>query len=96
MRDLFPTALRHMKPRRPKPPSKYIRAAFDRKIERPKTTFEFDDALDVSPPGNDMRPRQRMPRPTQRRQVSSSFAEELARTTFLTRRITRLRGFREE
>jgi len=79
MRDLFPTAPRHMKPRRPTPPSKYIPAAFNRKIERPKTTFEFDDALDVLPPGKDMRPRQRMPRPAQRRHVSASFAEELAR-----------------
>ena len=78
MRDLFPTALRHMKPRRPKPPSKYIRAAFNRKIERPDRLFEFDDPLDVFPPA-DMRPRPRMPRPAQRRHVCKSFAEELAR-----------------
>ena len=61
MSDLFPISPQLMKPRRPKPPRVYIRAAFNRKIERPKTTFEFDDALDVLPPGKDMRPRQKCP-----------------------------------
>ena len=79
MRNLFPTASRYMKPRRPKPPRKYVRAAFNCKIERPDRPFEFDDPLDVFPPAKDMKPRPRMPRPVQRRHASKTFAEELKR-----------------
>ena len=79
MSELFPAAPRQTKPGRPKPPSKHISAVFNPKIARPERIFEFDNPPDVLPPAKGMRPRPRMQRPVNRKHVSKTFAEELAR-----------------